>query len=45
MLLTNIYYLISELMLHSKMCHVQTYVTHDNMIPVVRTYVTYENVL
>ena len=37
MLNTKICCLVYELMLNAKMCNVRTYVTHENMMPGVRT--------
>ena len=34
----------SDLMLHTKTEYVRNYVTRENMVSVVRFYVTYENV-
>ena len=36
---------VSERMLQTKMCNVETYATYGNMMTCVRTYVTYENVM
>ena len=41
MLHTNIRCFLSELMLHTKI-YVRTYVTHENMMSGVRTYISYE---
>ena len=44
-LLTKIWRLLSEHMLHTKMCNVQTHITHGCEMYSVRAYVTYRNVL
>ena len=36
---------MSDLVLHTKMCNVQLYVTHEYEMRSIRTYVTYENVI
>ena len=43
MLLTKIWWLVSELMMHTKMCNVWTYVPNEYEICSVRTKDTYEN--
>ena len=42
MLHTNIWCLVSELILHAKMYNVRTHVARENMMSCVRTYVTYK---
>ena len=37
--------IMSDLRLHTKMCNVQKYVTHEYEMFSIRTYVTYENVM